>query len=517
MPGSPPAVKALLPRTSHEGKPAMSENGCLRRYQLTSLLLSSLVGVVAFLFGSPAVAQGPNKPNIVFILADDLGINDLSCYGRKDQQTPNLDRLASQGMRFTAAYAMPVCSPTRAALMTGKDPARLHLTTFLPGRADAPSQKLLHPKINMQLPAQEKTLANLLQEAGYTSACIGKWHLGGKSFLPQDRGFDFVHTGRANTEPSASEGGKGEYDLTAQAEKFITENKDKPFFLYLPHNTPHIPLGAKPELVAKYKDSFNPVYAAMMHSMDECVARILTRLDELKLTDRTLVIFTSDNGGLHVPEGNNTPATHNTPFRAGKGFLYEGGVRVPLIVRWPGQVPAGRVVGTPVVSMDWVPTLLEMAGGKAPASLDGVSLAGLLRGKELAARPLFWHSPHYTNQGSRPAGAIREGDWKLIEHYEDGRLELFNLAKDPSETEDLSAREPERVREMRGKLAAWRKAIGAQENTPNPHFDPALHKKLYLDIDVSSLKPAATAAAMRPKLEAWRTEMNAVLRPKPKP
>jgi arylsulfatase A-like enzyme len=463
----------------------------------------------------PALAQAP-KPNVVFILADDLGINDLSCYGRKDQQTPHLDRLAAQGMRFTTAYcAQPICSPTRAAVMTGRTPARLHLTTFLPGRADAPSQKLLHPKINLQLPLEEQTIAEVLKEAGYATGCVGKWHLGGAGFGPKEQGFDFFHAGRPNTEPSATEGGKGEYDLTEKAEQFLTANKDRPFFLYLAHNNPHVRLAAKAELVQQYKDSFNPIYAAMIHTLDDAVGRILAKLDELKLTANTIVIFTSDNGGLHVLESPNTPATHNTPYRAGKGFLYEGGLRVPAIVRWPGKVPAGRVVDTPIISTDWVPTLIEFCGAKPPPPLDGVSLAGLLKGGELAARPLLWHFPHYTNQGSRPGGAVREGDWKLIEHYEDGKAELFNLARDRSETRDLAAAEPKRVAELKGKLAAWRKAVGAQENTPNPAFNESLHKRLYVDIDVSALKAEATAARMRPKLEPWREGMNAVLPKKP--
>jgi arylsulfatase A-like enzyme len=463
--------------------------------------------------GAGHAAEPERKPNIVFILADDLGINDLACYGRKDHATPHLDRLASQGMRFTNSYcAHPVCSPTRAAILTGKTPARLHLTTFLPGRADAPSQKLLHPRIAQHLPLEEKTVAKLLREAGYRTACIGKWHLGGAGFGPGKQGFDFVHAGQANTKPSDSEGGKGEYDLTRQAERFMTENRDRPFFLYLAHNNPHIPLAARPDLVERYKDAFNPIYAAMIHTLDDCVGRVLAKLDELKLTERTLVVFTSDNGGLHVPEMTNTPATHNTPYRAGKGFVYEGGLRVPLIVRWPGQAPAGRTTDTPVISTDWTPTLLEACGVKVPDGLDGVSLLKVLRGRELAARPLFWHVPHYMNQGSRPAGAVREGKWKLIEHYEDGKLELFDLVRDPGETKDRAGAEPELAKALRDRLAAWRKEVGAQENTPNPDFDPALHKKLYVDVDVSSLKPAATAAEMRPKLEAWREGMLAVVR-----
>jgi arylsulfatase A-like enzyme len=471
----------------------------------------------AFLLAlAPAFAwagdEKPARPNIVFILADDLGINDLGCYGRKDQQSPNIDKLATQGMRFTCAYAQPVCSPSRAAILTGKDPARLHITTFLPGRPDAPSQKLLHPKIAMQLPLEEKTLNQRLKEIGYVSACIGKWHLGGQGFGPKEHGFDFVHAGQANTKPSDSEGGKGEYDLTTQALKFLEQNKDKPFFLYLAHNNPHVPLAAKPELVAKYKDSFNPVYAAMVETLDDSVGQVLKKLDELKLSDNTIVVFTSDNGGLHVLEGPNTPATHNTPYRAGKGFLYEGGLRVPLIVRWPGKVAAGKVEDSPVINSDWVPTFLEICGLNTPEGLDGVSITQLLQGGRLDDRTLFWHCPHYMNQGSRPGGAIRIGEWKLIQHYEDEHSELFNLKADVGEQRDLSKQESQRAGGMLYMLYSWERKINVQINVPNPNFDPAWHKKLYEDIDVSNLKPERTAAEMRPKLQAWRDGMNAVLK-----
>ena len=265
---------------------------------ISRVLWFALLGM---LLNSAHSLAADRQPNIVLILADDLGINDLGCYGRKEHSTPNLDRLASQGMRFTCNYcAQPICSPARAAIMTGLAPARLHLTTFLPGRADCASQKLLHPKINQQLPLEHKTLAEYLKGAGYATACIGKWHLGGAGFSPKDQGFDFVHAGTPNTKPSDTEGGKGEYDLTRKAIEFIEKNREKPFFVYLPHNTPHIPLGAKPELIAKYRDTFNPNYAAMMESMDDTVGMLLKKLDELKLTENTIVIFTSDNGGLHV-------------------------------------------------------------------------------------------------------------------------------------------------------------------------------------------------------------------------
>jgi arylsulfatase A len=473
-------------------------------------LLTAFLSVL--LLATPVGAADRAHPNIVLILADDLGINDLGCYGRKEHRTPRLDKLATEGMRFTCSYcAQPICSPARAALLTGKAPARLHLTTFLPGRPDCPSQKLLHPRIHQHLPLEEKTLAEYLKAAGYTSACIGKWHLGGAGFLPTDQGFDRAHAGTANTKPSDTEGGKGEYDLTREAIKFVEANRDKPFFLYLAHNTPHIPLGARPELIEKYKAAFNPTYAAMMDTLDDCVCLVLAKLDELKLAENTIVIFASDNGGLHVLESPDSPATHNAPYRAGKGFVYEGGLRVPLIVRWPGVVPAGMATDVPVVQTDWVPTLLEACGVKPEGPFDGASILPLLKGGELPARPLYWHFPHYTNQGGRPAGAVRDGNWKLVEQYEDGRLELYDLSKDIGEDHDLSTREPDRARALRDKLAAWRKAVGAQANAPNPAFDPALNKKLYVDTDVSKLKAGETAAAMRPVLKEWREGMNAVL------
>jgi arylsulfatase A-like enzyme len=475
----------------------------------------TLAVIAVGLSAMPLGAATPDEPrlNIVFILADDLGINDLSCYGRKDQSTPHLDRLARQGIRFTSSYAaQSVCSPTRAALMTGLTPARLHLTTFLPGRPDTPAQLLLHPKIEMQLPRKYPTIAESLKAAGYATACLGKWHLGGKGSLPTDRGFDFYFPGHANTKPSATEGGKGEYELTVQAEKWLEEHKDGPFFLYLAHNSPHVALAAKPELIEKHKDAFNPVYAAMLETLDDCVNRVVAKVDALGLGGRTLIVFTSDNGGLHVLEGVHTPSTHNTPFRAGKGFCYEGGLRVPAIVRWPGKVRAGAVVDTPIISTDWMPTLLSLAGIEFPGKSDGVNLAGLLlRGEELAPRPLYWHLPHYTNQGSRPSGAVRDGAWKLIEHYEDHRCELFDLPRDPGETTDVAAKEPARMAQLRGQLERWRRDVGAQENTANPTFDMRLWRQLYQDVDVSRLVVEATASRMATKLQAWRTSMNDVL------
>ena len=467
------------------------------------------------LLASAAVSWGAErtKPNILFILCDDLGINDLHCYGRQDHNTPNLDRLATQGTRFTSAHcAQPICSPSRAAILTGKVPARLHLTTFLPGRPNAASQKLLHPEIQMQVPLEEKMIPEYLKAAGYVSGAFGKWHVGGKGFEPQDQGFDLCHPGRPNTTPSETEGGKGEYDLTSQAVKFIEANRDRPFFLYLAHNSPHIPYSARTNWVAGNARAFEPVYAALIETLDETAGRLMARLDALGLATNTIVVFTSDNGGLHVPEGGHAKITHNTPFRAGKGFLYEGGLRIPLLVRWPGRVPAGRVVDDPVVNTDWLPTLLELAGLPVPNALDGVSFAGLLtKPGGWKPRRLFWHFPHYTNQGSRPAGAVRDGDWKLIEHYEDGRVELFNLARDVAETQDLSDQEPRQVATLRAALAAWRQSVGAQTNPLNLDFQADLHHPLYVDFDVSRFDPPKASALDWERIQTWRKGMNAVL------
>ncbi len=476
-----------------------------------------LAVLIACLFALPASAADKTRPNICFILTDDLGIDDLGCYGRKEHLTPNLDKLESEGMRFICHYcAQPICSPARAAILTGKAPARLHLTTYLPGRPDCPSQKLLHPQINRHLPLEEETLAEYLKQAGYATACIGKWHLGGGGFGPKQQGFDFVHAGMANTRPSKTEGGKGEYDLTRSAIDFIERNKSRPFFLYLAHNTPHIPLGAKPALIEKYKDAFNPTYAAMMETLDDTVGLLLAKLKELKLADNTIVIFTSDNGGLHVLEFPDSPSTHNTPYRAGKGFLYEGGLRVPLIIRWPGVVAAGKVSNVPVIQMDFAPTILDACGLKPDGPLDGTSVLPLLKGEKLAERTLYWHFPHYTNQGSRPGGAIRKGRWKLVDLYEDESVELYDLVNDPQEEHNLAAREPEKAKALRDDLIAWRKDVLAQENTLNPDFDAALHKKLYEDVDVSKLKAGRTAAEMRGALRQWRDEMDAVIPKKKK-
>jgi arylsulfatase A len=484
---------------------------------MLSRMLFSVAGLALVGWTSTVAAQGAERPNIVFILADDLGVNDLACYGRADHVTPRLDRLAGEGMRFTSAYcAQPICSASRAAIMTGKPPAQLHLTNYLPGRPNTPAQLLLQPKIHQQLPLEETTIAEMLREAGYATACIGKWHLGGKGFSPLEQGFDVYYEGEANTEPTADEGGKGEFDLTRHAIEFIDAHRERPFFLYLAHNNPHIRLAETEDRVGKHAGAFNPTYAATVETLDRSVGRLLDHLESLGLTEKTLVVFTSDNGGLHVPEGELTPATHNAPYRAGKGFLYEGGLRIPLIVRWPGKVPTGKLADDPVSNLGWHHLLATVTGGKPSGEEDAALSHAVLTGEgKVEPTPLFWHFPHYTNQGSRPGGAIRDGDWKLIEHYEDGRLELFNLREDVAETKDVSAAHPARVAELRGKLEAWRRSIGAQENVANPEFDTARWRPLYGDVDASSIQVGETFQSIREAWQPWRRLMNAAAKAEP--
>jgi arylsulfatase A-like enzyme len=448
-----------------------------------------------------AVAGGQvraaERPNIILILCDDLGWADLGCYGSTYHKTPHLDRLAASGVRFTDAYAAcPVCSPTRASLLTGRYPQRYNLTDWLPGRPDRPDQKLLRPKINQQLPLEEITVAEALKPAGYVCGHVGKWHLGGKGFGPQQQGFDLniagdqTGTARSYFAPFTSKDGTvmpgletapdGEYltdRLTAEAEKFIDANRDRPFFLYLAHYAPHIPLRARPELVAKYRpgkhgEQGNPTYAAMLESIDDGVGRILQKLDDLKLAGRTVVVFNSDNGGLATLEGSSMAATYNGPLREGKGYLYEGGIRVPLLVRWPGVARAGTTCNVPVSSIDFFPTVLDACGVTSEAKLDGASLVPLLKGGDLKREALYWHYPHYANQGSRPGGAVRAGAYKLIEFYENGRRELYDLSRDVSEARNLIAGKPEVAKELAAKLDAWRKDVGARMMTPNPDYLP---------------------------------------------
>jgi arylsulfatase A-like enzyme len=452
---------------------------------------------VAALFVAIHPGRAAERPNVVLIVIDDLGCNDLGCYGSTYYRTPNIDRLAAGGVKFTAAYAAcPVCSPTRAAIMTGKYPARLHITDWLPGRADRPDQRLLRPPIRQQLPLDEITLAEALKGAGYATAHMGKWHLGGDGFGPQEQGFNVNvagdHTGtplsyfapfqrQGRFMPGLEQAPDGEYltdRLTTEAEGYIERSRDRPFFLYLPHYTVHIPLRAKAEMIARYPTGGkpgtqnNPIYAAMIESMDDSVGRIVRTLQALGLDRRTIVLFTSDNGGLCTAEGPNTPATTNAPLREGKGYLYEGGIRAPLIAHWPGTIRPGTVSDEPVSSIDLFPTVLDWCGVQSEVKTDGVSLAGAANGEVVGRDALYWHYPHYSNQGGRPGAAVRAGDWKLIEFYETGRRELFDVRRDPGEVRNPAADRPADVDRPANLLADWRQAVGAQAMRPNPAYVP---------------------------------------------
>ena len=414
------------------------------------------------------------KPNFLFILIDDLGWMDLGYYGSTFHETPIIDQMAREGARFTDAYsAAPVCSPTRASIMTGKYPARLHLTDFIPGHR-RPWAKLTVPKFRRQLPVEEMTIAKALQTTGYVSTTIGKWHLGGRR--PTEYGFDqFVFSNQDDNDKRVGR-------FTGEALRFMERYKDRPFFLFLSHDTVHIPLEANEELIAKYKAKLNPghvqrnaVYAAMIEALDDSVGRLLKKLDELEIADRTVVIFTSDNGGLiQKYTGSGPVVTSNAPLRSEKGTLYEGGIRVPLIVRWPRVVKPDSVCNVPVSSVDFYPTILDLAGveGASGHSFDGTSLVPLLKQTgQIERDAIYWHYPHYHH--TAPCGAIRQGVFKLIEFYEDGRLELYNLEADIGETNNLADKEPTKAAALRKKLSDWRGAVDAQMPTLNPNHDPA--------------------------------------------
>ena len=442
-----------------------------------------------------------NKPNFVLILIDDLGWRDLGCCGGDFYETPNIDRLAEQGVRFTRAYsACPVCSPTRASLMTGKDTARIgftgHITSI--GRHRHPkNSRIIPPHDNMYLPLEEVTIAEALKPAGYASASIGKWHLGAEPYWPTKQGFDLNVAGWTHGSPPAYfypyenptsrwnpsiptlHGGRpGEYltdRLTDEAIGFIEQNKHRPFFLYMTHYAVHTPLQAPEPLIEKYKAklkthpcSIDPVYAAMVENMDTNVGRLLETIRTLDLRRRTIVIFTSDNGGL-------ASVTDNSPLRAGKGHIYEGGIRVPLIVCWPGKARPNTTCPVPVTSEDLYPTIVEIAGRAAQTgkNLDGQSLVPLLTGKgRLGDRPLYWYYPHYSPQAKKPAAAIRSGDYKLIEFYDPPAVELYNLTKDPGEKEDLAQKMPEKAKALLSALHNFLKSVKTKTHTPNPDYIP---------------------------------------------
>lgn len=469
-------------------------------------VLCVLLGFLLMSGSFVSAADAKRKPNFVVILVDDLGWADIGSNGSTFYRTPNIDSLATGGMRFTDAYAAcPVCSPTRAAILTGKYPARLHLTDWLPGRGSRPDQKLSPPQIEQALPLAEVTIAEALQSAGYVSAHVGKWHLGGEGFGPLEQGFDVNiagdHTGtplsyfapferNGRFMPGLEEAPGGEYltdRLTDDALGFIESNKDQPFFLYFAHYTVHIPLKAKQDLINQNLErnppgsQTNAIYSAMIDSLDESVGRVLGKLDELKLSDDTVVIFTSDNGGLAVREGANTPATSNAPLRNGKGYLQEGGIREPLLVKWPGRIPSGSIAHTPVSSIDFYPTILELAGVDLPGAVDGKSLVSLLAGQgALPPRSLYWHYPHDANQahmkdaprGGGPGAAMREGKWKLIQHFATGYHELYDLEADIGESSNLAEAMPDKVIQMARALREWQGSVKAQWPAQNPAWKP---------------------------------------------
>lgn len=446
----------------------------------------------------PADSTAEERPNVVVLLADDLGYNGLGCFGSDLYETPNLDRLAMQGMRFTDAYsACTVCSPTRASVMTGLYPARLHLTDFIAGQ-NRPDEPVLPPAWTKYLPHETTTIAEVLRDAGYSSAQVGKWHLNPRNdrkreYDPTDHGFDVQvlkppakgYFLRANDQLGISEGEYLTEYLTDQAVNLIQKWQDRPFFLYMAYHVPHTPIQAPADLVKRYEQILeerdtpdavhkNAVYAAMVHQLDVSVGRILEQLESSGISDRTIVWFTSDNGGLTHRYGPETGFTDNSPLRRGKGSAYEGGIRVPLIVRWPGHVPAGKVCETPVSTIDILPTVMELAGVTQTIPTDGVSLRPVLtqRKAKLLRSELYWHYPHYHAGGDGPHGIVRSGDWKLIERYDGQPVELYNLRNDLSESRNLAAINPEVTTRLTQLLADWRKEVNAQMPIPNPQADP---------------------------------------------
>lgn len=453
---------------------------------------SKIVFCLLVVFGAAVdgvAAEEARKPNILFILIDDLGWMDLEFQGNRLVETPELNRFAQEGMRFTNAYAAaPVCSPTRAAIITGLSPARLKITNHIPDQARfIPDQpKVLPADMINYLPPENLTIAECLREAGYRTGFIGKWHLSGtgrgeEQWEPTAQGFDINIGGCAYGGPptffdpyripNLADRKEGEYlpdRLADEAITFMKQDREKPFFLCLWNYTVHWPMEAPEPLLEKYKDRTGPGlndtrYGAMIEAMDRSMGRILKFLDDSGLSDETLVVFTSDNGGFGG-------VADNRPLRGEKGYLYEGGIRVPLVVRYPHVVAAKSINETPVISTDFFPTLLEFAGVTLPQSYenDGVSLVSLLKGEEGWSRDsLYFHYPNYAfHRSNRLGSAIRTGKYKLIEWLDDGSLELYDLEKDLSETKDLSQEEPQRVNEMLRDLHRWRTRVKAEMPKP---------------------------------------------------
>jgi len=459
---------------------------------------------------SALAAPDARRLNVLFILVDDLGWFDLGCYGSTFYETPNLDRLATSGMRFTNAYAAcPVCSPTRAAIMTGKYPARLNITDWIPGK-DPRDRKLLGPQDKHELPLEEVTLAEVMRAQGYTTFFAGKWHLGDVGFFPEDQGFEINKGGHHRgsppggyytpyRNPKLEDGPEGEYltdRLTDESIRFLRAHQDEPFLLYLSFYTVHTPIQACKRHLDRFKEKAQaltapeagtfrrehdgisrlrqdrPDYATMVHALDENVGRLLDTLDELDLAKDTVVVFTSDNGGLSTLSGKNAP-TAIGPLRAGKGWCYEGGIRIPQVLRVPGVTRPGTSCDVPVTSTDFYPTLLELLRIDTPNRdpRDGISLVPLLEGGVGPGREaIFWHYPHYHGSTWTPGAAVRAGDWKLIEFYHEEKVELYNLREDLGERHDLSETMPRKKQELLDLLHQWQRDIGAQLPRPNPDY-----------------------------------------------
>lgn len=465
------------------------------------------------LTASAAPTEAAAGPNVVFFLADDLGYMDVGANNPKTfYETPNIDALARKGMRFTSGYAAcPVCSPTRASILTGKYPQRTGITDYIgaaqPEHWKRPT-KLLPARYDERLALDETTLAEVFKAAGYRTFFAGKWHLGPEGWWPEDQGFD-VNKGGIDRggpyggkqyfspygNPRLEDGPPGEHlpdRLANETAKFIAASEGRPFLAYLSFYSVHTPLMARPDLKQKYEEKRqrlglevqwgregerqvrlvqeHAVYAGMVEAMDQAVGRVLGQLEKSGVLTNTIIVFTSDNGGLSTSEGH---PTSNLPLRGGKGWPYEGGIREPWIVVAPGITTPGTTCDTPVTSPDFLPTLADLAGVPLPRGLqpDGVSLVPLLRGGAIPARPIFWHYPRYGNQGGAPCGAVREGNWKLIEWYEGPRVELFNLTDDLSEQRDLAKANPEKTAELLAKLQAWRRSVGAQMPTERKPTD----------------------------------------------
>jgi uncharacterized sulfatase len=419
---------------------------------------------------------------VIIILADDLGYADLACYGNRFNETPHIDRLASRGMRFTQFYAGPVCSPTRANLQSGLDQARFGITQHIPGHR-RPFAKLSDPMVPLQLPNETITFAEQLRELGYTTGYFGKWHLGGEGYGPGDQGWQVFEETHGNTMQGKAKERTvkrtAKY-LTDRATEFIATNKDRPFLMQVSHHAVHIPLSTTDDLLAKYRAKSpaagypsSPEYAGLLEELDQSVGAIVDAVKQNGLANQTLIVFLSDNGGLEHEQSGKI-VTSNTPLRGEKGTLYEGGIRIPSIWCWPTHIPSGATCDTPAITIDVFATLSELSnsGNKKIAS-DGVSLASLLDDPKAAFQreALYWHLPHYHH--STPASAIRQGDWKLIEFFENDSIELYNLRSDVSEKVNLASKEATLAKNLRGLLHDWRLRINARMPVPNPDYDPA--------------------------------------------